>query len=140
MVNFQVSVFVLLVILSGKSYVKNLKVITWDRVIYPSHKRAYTTKLLNESAGDLANTNEVVVKESYAGRIIPINNPAVISYIQSESANVDMISDVMEFGKRNMQVLENGNVQLFDESGASLIMSPEKYIKDEIMEWAKKQY
>ena len=123
-----------------KSYVKNLKVITWDRVIYPSHKRAYTTKLLNESAGDLANTNEVVVKESYAGRIIPINNPAVISYIQSESANVDMISDVMEFGKRNMQVLENGNVQLFDESGASLIMSPEKYIKDEIMEWAKKQY
>ena len=51
-----------------------------------------------------------------------------------------MISDVMEFGKRNMQVLENGNVQLFDESGASLIMSPEKYIKDEIMEWAKKQY
>ena len=126
--------------MGGKSYVKNLKVITWDRVIYPSHKRAYTTKLLNESAGDLANTNEVVVKESYAGRIIPINNPAVISYIQSESANVDMISDVMEFGKRNMQVLENGNVQLFDESGASLIMSPEKYIKDEIMEWAKKQY
>ena len=89
---------------------------------------------------NLANTNEIVVKESYAGRIIPINNPAVISYIQSESANVDMISDVMEFGKRNMQVLENGNVQLFDESGASLIMSPEKYIKDEIMEWAKKQY
>ena len=126
--------------MSGKSYVRNLKVITWDRVIYPSHKRAYTTKLLNESAGDLANTNEVVVRESYAGRIIPINNPAVISYIQSESANVDMISDVMEFGKRNMQVLENGNVQLFDESGASLIMSPEKYIKDEIMEWAKKQY
>lgn len=126
--------------MGGKSYVKNLKVITWDRVIYPSHKRAYTTKLLNESAGDLANTNEVVVNESYAGRIIPINNPAVISYIQSESANVDMISDVMEFGKRNMQVLENGNVQLFDESGASLIMSPEKYIKDEIMEWAKKQY
>ena len=126
--------------MGGKSYVKNLKVITWDRVIYPSHKRAYTTKLLNESAGDLANTNEIVVKESYAGRIIPINNPAVISYIQSESANVDMISDVMEFGKRNMQVLENGNVQLFDESGASLIMSPEKYIKDEIMEWAKKQY
>ena len=74
------------------------------------------------------------------GRIIPINNPAVISYIQSESANVDLISDVMEFSKRGMTVLENGDVRLFDESGASLIMSPEKYIKDEIMEWAKNQY
>ena len=46
----------------------------------------------------------------------------------------------MEFSKRGMTVLENGDVRLFDESGASLIMSPEKYIKDEIMEWAKNQY
>ena len=88
----------------------------------------------------MEDNNEVVVQEGYEGRIIPINNPAVISYIQSESANVDLISDVMEFNKRGMTVLENGDVRLFDESGASLIMSPEKYIKDEIMEWAKKQY
>jgi len=123
----------------GKNYVKNLKIITWDRVIYPSHKRAYTTGLIKESAS-MEDNNEIVVKEGYEGRIIPINNPAVISYIQSESANVDLISDVMEFSKRGMTVLENGDVRLFDESGASLIMSPEKYIKDEIMEWAKNQY
>lgn len=122
----------------GKNYVKNLKIVTWDRVIYPSHKRAYTTNLLKESA-IVGDANQVVVQENYEGKIIPINNPAVISYIQSESANVSLISDVMEFDKRTLSVLENGNVRLFDESGASLIMSPEKYIKNEIMEWAKNQ-
>lgn len=123
----------------SKNYVKNLKIITWDRVIYPSHKRAYTTNLIKEST-NIGEENEVVVKEGYTGRIIPINNPTVISYIQSESANVDLISNIMEFDKRGMTVLENGNIRLFDENGASLVMSPEKYIKDEIMEWAKRQY
>ena len=122
----------------GKSYVKNLKVITWDRVIYPSHKKAYTTKLLSESAlGDIKE-NELVVKENYEGRLIPLNNPSVINYIQTESANVNLISEVMEFDKYNLHVLENGNVQLFDDTGASLIMNTERYIKDEILEWCSK--
>ena len=36
--------------INGKSWVKNLRVITYDHVIYPSHKAAYTEKLLTESA------------------------------------------------------------------------------------------
>lgn len=122
----------------GKNYVKNLKIITWDRVIYPSHKRAYTSNLLKESAC-MEDYNQVIVQENYSGKIIPINDPKIIDYIKSESANVDLISNIMEFDKRGMTVLGNGNVRLFDESGASLIMSPEKYIKDEIMEWANRQ-
>lgn len=123
----------------GKSYVKNLKVITWDRVIYPSHKRAYTTKLLTESAGSV-DDNQCVVSESYEGKIIPINNPAVISYIQAESANVNLISDILNFDKKSLSVLENGTVRLYDDTGATLVMNTEKYIRDEIMEWASRRY
>ena len=35
----------------GAVYVENVRVVTWDRVYYPSHKKAYTTKLLSEATG-----------------------------------------------------------------------------------------
>jgi hypothetical protein len=38
---------------NGKCYVRNIRIITWDRVIFPSHKRAYMQGLVtskNESA------------------------------------------------------------------------------------------
>lgn len=36
--------------INGRSYVKNLRIITWDHVCYPSHARAYTQEVLTESA------------------------------------------------------------------------------------------
>ena len=38
--------------INGKAYVKGIKIITWDSVIYPSHKVAYTDKIVTESAID----------------------------------------------------------------------------------------
>ena len=35
---------------NGKAYVRGIKVITWDQVVFPSHRVAYTTKVLTESA------------------------------------------------------------------------------------------
>lgn len=123
----------------GKAYVKNLKIITWDRVIYPSHKRAYTQKLLSESAGASTQANEFVVQENYAGKIIPINDPRIIDFIKTESASLNMLSEVLEVPMTGMTVLKDGKVRLYRETGETIIMKPEEYIKNEIMDWAHKQ-
>lgn len=124
---------------AGKAYVKNLKIITWDRVIYPSHKRAYTQKLLSESAGASTQANEFVVQENYTGKIIPINDQRIIDFIKTESASLNMLSEVLEVPMTGMTVLKDGKVRLYRETGETIIMKPEEYIKNEIMDWAHKQ-
>ena len=36
---------------NGKAVVDNLRIITWDNIIYPSHPEAYTDKIISESSG-----------------------------------------------------------------------------------------
>lgn len=124
---------------NGRAYVRNLKIITWDRVIYPSHKRAYTQKIVSESADVVERNNEVVVQENYSGKLIPINDPRVVDFIKMESASLNMLSEMLEMPMDNMMFLEDGNVRLYNENGQTVIMSPEKYIKKEIFEYCSKQ-
>ena len=126
--------------MGGKSYVKNLRIITWDRVIYPSHKRAYTEKLVQESASmNPEETNEFVVQENYSGRLIPIQNQQIIDYIKQESSNLDIMMEA--FGTPsydNVVYMENGSLRLFNEDGSTVIMKPEEYISREIREYCSK--
>ena len=83
--------------------VKNMKFITYDRVIYPSHPEAYTTGFVYESAmidEELANCQEgsrIIVPENDPGIIIPITNDQVINYIKSESANLKYLKEEFDF-------------------------------------------
>lgn len=125
--------------MGGKSYVKNLRIITWDRVIYPSHKRAYTEKLVQESASMTQEENQFLVEESYKGRLIPVHNKQILDYIKTESANLDIMMEA--FGTNsydNVVYLENGCLQLFNEDGSTVIMKPEEYISREIRSYCSK--
>ena len=126
--------------MGGKSYVKNLRIITWDRVIYPSHKAAYTEKLVQESTSMTPDeTNEFVVQENYSGRLIPIQNQQIIDYIKQESASLDIMMEA--FGTSsydNVVYMENGSLRLFNEDGSTVIMKPEEYISREILEYCSK--
>ena len=127
----------------GKSYVKNIKVITWDRVIYPSHKVAYVEKLITESATVDTSTvdgNQVVVEESYQGAIIPITNcPQVKDFIKTESANLDIMAEAFGISSYdNIAVTKEGTIQMFNQDGSTLVMKPEDYILKEIRNHAEK--
>ena len=114
--------------------VKNLKVITWDQVIYPSHPGAYTQRLVTESA---AYESENDTKAS--SMIVPITNPDVIKYIQSESANFKYIKENFDFAYSNIVVNENANtVTLTCNNGDILVVTLEKYIGNEIRNYASK--
>ena len=110
--------------------VKNIKVITWDEVIFPSHKRAYTNKVMavGESAiTDIENDN---------GMLIPIMTKDVIECIKQESYNFKQISESFNTIFNDISLIDNGrNAQLIDNSGKVIIMPVENYIRDEIMNY-----
>lgn len=114
--------------------VRNLKVITWDQVIYPSHPGAYTQRLVTESAG-YATENDL----SASSMIIPYANPDVIKYIQSESANFKYIKEQFDFAYDSIIVDEAANtVTLTCNDGNVLVVNLEKYIGNEIRNYASK--
>lgn len=120
--------------------VKGLKVITWDRVIYPSHPRAYTDGIVNES-GQLISSksnsdsdHKLYIKENDEGIVVPFNNESVIRYIQQESANYKNIKESFDVFYNDIELINNGTqVKLLDNAGGIFVMNLESYIHDEIM-------
>lgn len=117
--------------------VKGLKLITYDRVIYPSHKSAYTTNIVSESGmidGITESGNKLYIDDNDSGMIIPITNDSVISYLKSESANLRLACESLEFMYNDISIIEGGTqVQLTDNDGTVLVINLEQYIHDEIM-------
>lgn len=118
---------------SGASIVENLKLICYDHVIFPSHRNAYTTKIVSESAGAI---NENNIEELSKPLIVPITNEKVISYIKSESCNLKTMFNNFEMLYESIKVINNGkDVQLMDKAGNLFVVNLENYISNEIMDY-----
>lgn len=132
---------------SGKCYVRNIRIITWDRVIFPSHKRAYMTGLITskneaaimEAAGydynqyKLTNGKRALTE----GVLIPIVNQQVVDYVKHESANIKSVLNTFETLYESAIIVNGGKqVQLSLASGDKMVINLEQYIADEIMNYA----
>jgi len=131
--------------MNGRNVVRDLKYITHDFVIFPSHPGAYTQGIVSESAelykrDKKSEFNEYVkergqkiIKEA---RTIPIMNEEVISYIKTESANIRSILEQFEVfydsiaydPKRNKVTMKTKNNEIF-------IINCESYIQNEIQNY-----
>jgi hypothetical protein len=135
--------------------VKNLKLITYDWVIYPSHEEAYMTKIITEAAtGDSKNVvnahkkicsetgmnNEFVVKNvREAAKISPITNPAIQDFIKTESANIGSILNTFDVLCESVNVIDNGRrVTMVGKNGDTFVISLENYIAKEIMDYCSR--
>ena len=124
---------------NGHACVKNIKVITWDRVIYPSHKHAYMERLVSESAGVEEDTNKLFIDENYHGFVTPITNEKVINLLKQESSNVNFIIENFSGIYESIQVLNNGrNIQLNDGKGNTFIVNLEHHVQDLLMSYYSK--
>lgn len=124
----------------GKVFVKNIRIITWDRVIYPSHKCAYTEKIVSEDA-NLAGMgeNQKVYSPNWKGEISPILTEDAISYIKQESANFKLFTDTFETLGNKISICEGGTkIQLVTANGSVARIGLERYITDEFMNYATK--
>lgn len=112
--------------------VRDIRIITWDQVIYPSHPGAYTRQLL-DSQSDYGKQNDIVGEAT----VYPFNTDSVISYIQSESANLKYVKETFDFMYDDIVIDESASrVTLLNKSGDSVVVNIEKYISNEIMDYA----
>lgn len=120
--------------------VKNLRLITWDQVIYPSHPGAYTQRILSEASV----LNEATIisdndKNDIMGEslIIPISNDKVISFIQAQSSNLKFVRECFDFAYSGIQTNKAGTkVLLTTNEGDTLCINMESYVHNELMNYA----
>lgn len=120
--------------------VRNLRLITWDNVIYPSHPGAYTQRVLSESANLISDEiDQNTMTES--GIVIPITNEKVIDYLKTESANLKFFKECFDFVYSNIIVNENGTkVLLTTNDGNTIAVNMERYIHNNLMDYHKFEF
>ena len=127
---------------NGKACVKGIKIITWDSVIYPSHKVAYTDKIITESAmdGTPVHENQIVVPFDDPGRIITLTESdakTVISRLQRESANIDTILSTFD-GIYDKISAKGNSVILTNAMGGKIEVNLESHVQNLIMDYVSK--
>lgn len=121
--------------------VKNLRLITWDQVIYPSHPGAYTQRLISEETSLLSESTvfDTDLGNDYLGEsmIIPITNDKVINFLQAQSSNLKFVRECMDFAYSGITVNEAGTkVLLTTNVGETMVINIESYIHNELMNYA----
>lgn len=129
--------------MNGKAYVKGVKIITWDSVIYPSHKVAYTSNIVTESAidGTPLYENQIIVPKDDPGRIITLRESdakTVISRLQKESANMDTILNTFDGIYDKISLLNENSVVLTNAMGGRIQVNLENHIQNLIMDYTSK--
>lgn len=122
--------------------VKGIRLITYDRVIYPSHDKAYTTGIVSESAKvDVNEGSNLYLDDNDQGRLIPITNQSVLSYIKAESMNIKQIKESFDLLYDDIKLINGkSQVQLTDRAGGIFIINLENYIHNEIIGACLKSY
>lgn len=129
--------------IDGKAYVKNIKVITYDKVIYPSHKRAYTEKIVSEAAigGEPIQENQIVVPENDPGTIITLKESdarTVINRLQRESANLSNIIEALDGIYDNITLVNENTLLMTSRYGEKVRVNLEDHISNVIMDYVWK--
>ena len=128
--------------------VRNLKIITWDQVIYPSHPSAYTRRVLSESANanierDTTKTNLQSIVEASMDifgdheQIIPISKAEVLSFIKNESDNFKWLKETFDFLYEDAEINTAMNQATFKTvTGEKVVVNLEQHIQGQILNYA----
>ena len=129
--------------------VENLKMITYDHVIYPSHRGAYTTGVINESAASVPDsgftlnesndaTKSFITSFSNADVVKAIKemggtNESAIQYIKDKSYNFKMLKEYFDMTKYDtIDIINPRQVALTEAGNATIVMNIEDYIAREL--------
>lgn len=122
----------------GEVYVENVKIVTWDRVYYPSHEKAYTTRIVSEAAGIDAYDHYMQLEsvKNDKGILIPITNDSMVSFIKQESGNIKSVMESMDNIFTSYQVLDHGKtLQMVTNEGTIFMITLENYVQNQIMDY-----
>ena len=128
---------------NGKAYVKGIKIITWDSVIYPSHKVAYTSNIVTESTmdGKPLYENQIIVPKDDPGTIITLRESdarTVINRLQRESANMDAILNTFDGIYDKISMVNENTIMLTNAMGGKISVNLENHVQNLIMDYVTK--
>ena len=128
--------------------VENLKLITYDYVIYPSHPGAYTNGIISESAGLIKNkaSNFRFNKgmDATKSNIISFTNKDVVNaikqikesavdYIKDKSFNYYLLKESYDMTKiDSVDLISNDKIALTESGNSTIVLNIEDYIQKEI--------
>ena len=142
---------------NGKMTVRNMQIITYDRVYFPSHSKAYTTKIITtESADGSASNKEFYIANPHTyfarkqnelihitesgncpisgGFVTKFTNQQLANYIIQESANLKAIVNQFDVFRDGIALNENTDtVYIKTKVGDTIVMPLEDHIQKEIM-------
>ncbi len=135
--------------INGKAYVKNIKIITYDNVLYPSHRVAYTERLVSENAtikeqyndSKYVNENQIYVPENDTGTIITLTNSdaqIVLNRLQRESANVTQILETFNTFYDNISYIGENTLLLTNAYGDKIYANLENHVDNIITDYVFK--
>ena len=133
-------------IVNGRSNVTNLRIITYDRVYFPSYVQAYTQGLVNESANIVSSIsdyiknkgNELIVKEDFES-IAPIMNKEVVDLLLKESADIYTICNDFQPFYHSIQISpDKTKVTMVDESYNTIVIPLTKFVQNQIDSYCSK--
>jgi len=132
-------------IVNGRSQVSNLKLVTYDFVIYPSYVQAYVqgivesayeTKTLQESVSEKGNSLYMNENDNF---IAPIMNQDVVNMILKESADVYTIcSDFSPFYQSIKVNQEGTQVTMITDDYQTIIVPLNKFVQNQINAFCRK--
>lgn len=127
--------------MNGKVFVKNIRAVTWDKVLYPSHACAYMDKIVSEASNPMSGMgdNKVVYSENWQGELIPVSEQEVIDYVKQESTNLKLFGNSFEILGNQISIVENcTQVQVITNDGSISRIFIEDYIRNEFMDYCSR--
>lgn len=142
---------------NGISVVRNLKVVTWDNVVFCSHPSAYTQRIVSESAEVNGTESKTKLQKLYentiaksdaeelktieeAGILIPITNQGVIDILRHDSANVKSLKEMFDFAYTDMYLNDDATkATLKSNDGQTFVIGLEQHIHNELMDYSIQQ-
>ena len=136
-------------IVNGKSNVTNLRIITYDRVYYPSYDNAYTERIVSESTDyktpsypyeEYLNSmgNKQVIEES-TDSIAPILNKDVTDLLLRESYSFNQICEDFSPIYKSIKLSDDKKkVIMVDESYTTIIVPIDRYVTNKIDEFCSR--
>lgn len=131
--------------------VENLKMITYDYVIYPSHPHAYTKGIINESAG-IANApkSNFTMNSSMDGtrsfikefsnkdvvNAITSMRESAVNYIKDKSQNFKLLQECYDMTNYDtIDIISPHKIALTEAGKNTIVMNVEDYIANEIQNY-----
>lgn len=127
--------------IGGKAYVKNIRIITYDWVILPSHKVAYTQKLIDKPdtmVGNIVSTMPDSMREGASlltESTIPILTSQILDFVKTESADIKSVLENFDLSYASAQLINEGaSVAMTDSLGTTFVVNIEDHIKRQFMD------